>query len=113
MSAFDLLTLFALLVFGHALGDYPLQGDFLAKAKNRFAPLPGIPWFQAMAAHCTIHGGIVGVVTGSLWLGLAEALAHAMIDDLKCRGKITFNQDQSVHLGCKLIWVGAVAVSTV
>lgn len=34
-----------MLLAGHALCDYPLQGDFLAKAKNRAAPLPGVPWY--------------------------------------------------------------------
>ena len=29
-----MLELFALMVFAHALADYPLQGDFLSKAKN-------------------------------------------------------------------------------
>lgn len=38
-------ALFAALVAGHALADYPLQGDFLARAKNRAAPIPGVPWF--------------------------------------------------------------------
>ena len=37
------MILFWLMV-GHALADYPLQGDFLAKAKNRTAPIPGVPW---------------------------------------------------------------------
>ncbi len=106
----DLLHLFALMVFGHALGDYPLQGDFLAKAKNRFLPIDGAPWYQAMAAHCVIHGGIVGILTGSIWLGLAEAIAHALIDDGKCRGAISFNQDQALHIGCKLLWILALMV---
>lgn len=37
----DLATIFALMLAGHALADYPLQGDFLAKAKNRANPIPG------------------------------------------------------------------------
>ena len=32
-------TQIALLVAAHALADYPLQGEFLARAKNRFQPL--------------------------------------------------------------------------
>ena len=28
------------LIAGHCLADYPLQGDFLSKAKNRTAPFP-------------------------------------------------------------------------
>lgn len=95
--------LFWLLV-GHALADYPLQGDFLAKAKNRLAPIAGVPWWQALSAHALIHAGFVSAVTGSLWLGLAEFVAHSLIDDAKCRGRLTFNQDQGLHVLCKLAW---------
>lgn len=95
--------LFAL-VAAHALADYPLQGDFLARAKNRAAPIPGVPWWQALGAHALIHGGFVALITGSVWLGLAEVAAHAIIDDAKCRGKISFNIDQTWHLLCKLLW---------
>lgn len=99
------MTLLLLLLAAHCLCDYPLQGDFLAKAKNRVAPLPGVPWYQALGAHALIHGGAVALLTGVWWLGLAEALAHAAIDDGKCRGKLSFNQDQALHVGCKVAWV--------
>ncbi len=109
MSPFGLIETFGLLLFAHMLADYPLQGEFLAKAKNRFAPVPGVPWYQAMAAHSVIHGGMVGLVTGSLWLGLAETVIHALIDDLKCGNRISYNQDQTLHLLCKLFWLGLMA----
>lgn len=105
-----LITVFALLVFGHALADYPLQGDFLARAKNRASPLPGVPWWQALAAHAVIHAGMVGLVTGSLALALIELAMHALIDDLKCTGKINFNEDQMMHLLCKVWYVATVGV---
>ena len=92
------------LIAGHALADYPLQGDFLAKAKNRTAPIPGVPWWQALGAHAIIHGGIVAHVTKRPLLGVAEAVVHAITDDLKCRGKLTFNQDQAIHAACKVLW---------
>ena len=92
------------MVAAHAVCDYPLQGDFLAKAKNRAAPLPGVPWYQALGAHAAIHGGAVAAITGKPLLGLAEAAVHAVTDDLKCRGKLTYNQDQAIHLGCKVLW---------
>lgn len=93
-----------LLVFGHFLADYPLQGDFLAKAKSRIAPLPGVPWAQAMAAHCGIHAGIVYVVTSCWPLALLEFALHWLTDDLKVRGQLSFNADQFVHLLCKVFW---------
>ena len=97
--------LFALLIFGHAMADYPLQGDFLAKAKNRFAPLAGTPWYQALGAHAAIHAGSVGIITGSLFLSVCEFIAHCLIDDAKCAGRLTFNQDQALHIACKVLWI--------
>lgn len=98
-----MMLLIALLV-AHALADYPLQGDFLSKAKNRLAPIPGVPWYQALGAHAVIQGGLVALLTGMPLLGLAEALIHAATDDAKCAGRISFNTDQAIHIGCKLAW---------
>ena len=93
------------LIAAHALADYPLQGDFLAKAKNRTTPIPGVPWWQALGAHSAIHGGFVAIITGVWWLFFAEAVIHWFTDDAKCRGKISFNQDQSIHLASKALWL--------
>lgn len=98
------LHLFLVMVGVHALCDYPLQGDFLAKAKNRSAPIPGVPWWQAMAAHAAIQALGVGLATGSAPLALAEFVAHFVIDDCKCAGKLSYNQDQALHLACKALW---------
>lgn len=97
------LTAIALLA-AHALADYPLQGDFLSKAKNRTASIPGVPWQQALGAHVVIHGAAVALITGIWWLFFAEAVIHWLTDDAKCRGKISFNQDQATHLACKAAW---------
>ncbi len=97
--------MFGLLVAAHALCDYPLQGDFLAKAKNRAAPMPGVPWWQALSAHAIIHGAAVAIITGLPVLGIAETVAHWLIDDAKCRGRIGFNTDQVLHIVCKAAWV--------
>lgn len=104
MTTSKTLETFGALVVGHALADYPLQGDFLARAKNRASPIPGVPWWQALGAHAIIHGGFVAIVTRSPALGVAESLVHAITDDLKCRGKISFNQDQAIHAVCKAAW---------
>lgn len=93
-----------MLIAGHALCDYPLQGDFLSRAKNRANPLPGVPWYQALGAHAAIHGGMVAAVTGSTAMGVAETLIHAITDDLKCSGRLSYNQDQAIHLACKALW---------
>jgi hypothetical protein len=100
-----MLDIFALLVFAHFLADYPLQSDFLAKGKNRTMPIPGIPFYHPLTAHAVIHGGFVGLITGTVWLGLAETVIHWITDDAKCRGKIGYNTDQAIHIGCKAAWV--------
>ncbi len=99
------IQLFGALCFAHALADYPLQGDFLARAKNRTAPIAGFPWWQALTAHAVIHAGFVGWLTGVWWLGIPEFIAHFITDDAKCRGKLTLNQDQAIHIACKVAWV--------
>lgn len=99
-----MIETFFLMVFAHALADYPLQGDFLARGKNRTAPIPGIPWQHPLAAHSVIHGGFVGILTGNIWFGVAETIIHAITDDAKCRGKISYHTDQAIHIGCKALW---------
>lgn len=122
--------LLGLLVFFHFLADYPLQGDFLSKAKNRSNPIPHIPWQHALFAHSFIQAGFVFlgvflfyiarqavyfvldmpllsanevVVYASLFFA-GELVSHYMIDESKCSGEITFAQDQFYHLGFKVLW---------
>lgn len=105
MSPFTLLETFCFLLFGHALADYPLQGDFLARGKNHKSPLPGISWQQCLFWHSMIHAGFVAVITGSLALGALELIVHQSLDWQKCNGNLTFNQDQLAHVICKVVWV--------
>lgn len=102
------MTLLALLIFAHLLLDYPLQGDFLSKAKNPNAPIPGVPWYQAMAAHGAMQGLAVGLLTGSVVLGLLEFVIHSITDLAKCDGRIGFNTDQAIHMGCKVVWAAVI-----
>ena len=96
------------LLIGHAVADYPLQGDFLAKAKNHLRPIPGIEPVIALKMHAFIHAGMVGIITGSFFLSLIESLLHTAIDYLKCDERITFTTDQILHVACKLayaVWI--------
>ena len=116
MSGAVAAVAFGTMMFGHALADYPLQGDFLARAKNRAAPIPGIPWYQALGAHSVIHGGCVFLALAgfnplaAIGCGIAETVAHAVIDDAKCMGRLSssptraFNIDQALHTACKALW---------
>ncbi|MEY5098077.1 MAG: hypothetical protein RJA36_796 [Pseudomonadota bacterium] len=104
--------LFLSLLVAHAVCDYPLQGDFLAKAKNPAQPLPGVPWPWAMGAHAAIHAGAVagafawrcGPAAGLLF-GVVEFAMHFAIDYAKCRGAIGFSFDQVLHVWCKASYV--------
>ena len=98
------VPLLAVLMAVHFLLDYPLQGDFLSKAKNPANPIPGVPWTQAMFAHCTLHGVGVALVTGVFWLGFVESLIHWVTDVAKCKGKISYHTDQFIHYGCKVVY---------
>ena len=106
-----MIGMLILLLLGHALADYPLQGDFLAKAKNHTAPIPGVPWWQAMAAHCAIHAGFVFAITQSPALAVVEFVAHFATDRLKCAGRIGFNTDQAIHVACKVGYVIALGAT--
>lgn len=124
------LTLLFWLLVAHALADYPLQGDFLAKAKDHTAGVPGVPWIQALGAHALIHGGMVAAFTGSIVLGLAEMACHAVIDYGKSAGWLTptllgdgparytaamqraYHLDQLAHAICKVAWVLTCAGTT-
>ena len=98
------MNTFLWMLVAHALCDYPLQGDFLARAKNRNQPIPGVPWQQALAAHALIQAGAVAFVTGNVWLGALEFVAHLLIDWAKCDGRLSFNTDQALHVACKIAW---------
>ena len=111
-AAAALILLFALLI-GHAVGDYALQSDFLARAKNHNANLSqyfpeGTPqglWFNVLMAHSLIHAGAVWLITGSAVFALIECFLHAVIDFCKSEEWISFRTDQALHRMCKVVYV--------
>lgn len=105
----SMLVVLALLVFCHALGDYPLQNDYMARGKNWNTPVEGVPWYYLLGAHAVIHGGLAGLATGSLLVGILETGAHFFIDSLKNHGIISIHSDQALHIGCKVVWVALLA----
>jgi len=102
------MELLFLLVAAHALCDFPLQGEAMGAGKNRHKNTGGAygadfpPWYAWLGAHGLIHGGAVYLITGSWLLGGIETLVHMAIDDLKCDGRISFDQDQLLHIACKV-----------
>lgn len=109
-----MLETFALLVFVHALADYPLQATWIATTKSHKAPHPsGYPWYHSLMAHSIIHGGFVGIITGTLWLAVAETVLHFVIDFLKNHGNFgggrrSVDIDQALHIACKALWVALI-----
>jgi hypothetical protein len=97
------VTMWWLLVF-HAVADFWAQSDFMAMAKNHNTPVGKLFWPYALGAHALIHGAFVVLVTGYVWMGVAEAICHALIDRVKCNEKISLHVDQALHFLCKLLW---------
>ena len=114
----DLAVTFFLLMVSHALADFVLQNETMVAGKNRSHSIHSAkgsqfpPWYYWLTAHGLIHGGLVFLVCNSLLLGLIETVLHAVLDFLKCENKISFHQDQLLHVLCKAaycIFLGAAA----
>lgn len=88
----------------HALADFPLQGDYIAKQKSRAQADNVQIWIVALSAHSVIHAGGVWLISGSLGLGMVELVTHAAIDVAKGEGKFGLVTDQLLHLGCKVVY---------
>jgi len=99
------LALFAAFVVMHALADFPLQSEYLARQKSRKSASSRGDWLVALSAHCVIHAGGVWLVSGSLAVAAAEFILHGLIDIAKGEGKFSLVTDQLLHLGCKLAYV--------
>jgi hypothetical protein len=104
--------IFILLIMAHYLCDFALQNDFVAKFKavkinGEYNPI----WYHCLIAHCAIHALAVYLATNSIYLCLFMFVTHFVIDQSKCLNKLTFNQDQSLHviviLIISLIYCGA------
>ena len=113
IAASGSLALFFAFLIGHALADFPLQGEYLAIGKERgdglekltgSVPLPGM-WLYCLFMHALIHGGAVWFVSGSAVLGMVEVCLHGLIDFAKSSRWTNFYFDQSLHITCKLAYV--------
>lgn len=102
-----LMVLF-LLIVAHSAFDYALQGDTVAVNKNPNAKTElqkHVPWYYWMLSHAFMHGGAVALITNSVWLGIAETVAHFFIDYGKCLKKYGILGDQLLHIACKTTWL--------
>ena len=99
-------------MIGHALCDFSLQTDSMAKGKNRnnqTTPPPGAKhapsWYFWLTAHALIHAGAVLLVTHSHWCALTELVLHAATDFGKCENWYGMKTDQAAHVACKIAYV--------
>jgi len=111
------LTLLLALCIGHALGDFPLQGQFLAQGKNRHLAPPMLAdgaappkrvWMYCLTAHALIHAGLVWIITGNVVLGVIELVVHWIIDALKSENAYGFEVDQWLHILTKVVFVALI-----
>lgn len=109
------MELFFYLLVGHAIGDFGLQGDWVARHKSHKVKVasahskrPDLIWFHVLTGHSLIHGGFVGFLTGVWWLGALETLCHWVIDYLKSDNRFGFHTDQMLHVSCKILWASLV-----
>ncbi len=104
----DYLAMLLWCLFGHFIGDYALQSDFMAQRKCRRNSLANVPWYYVMSGHAATHAAAVGLATGSVWLALAEFAAHWILDFAKCEGWTNIHVDQLLHIICKFAWCAIV-----
>ena len=87
-----------LLVICHMLGDYFLQGDFIANTKGK-------NWYH-LIVHCVLYIVPFIFVFGLDWRMYALLISHIIIDPLKARyNKITYIQDQILHYLILIIYL--------
>lgn len=97
-----------MLIAAHFICDFPLQSDAIAINKNRNARTElqkHVPYQYWGVAHGFCHGAAVALITGSVWLGIAETVCHYIIDFGKCEKYYNIHIDQLLHMVCKIIWV--------
>ena len=83
-----------MLLFGHAIADFVLQPDAMGYGKNRNDKIHAkehslFPvWYYWLTAHALVHGGIVYMITGNIWLGALVTFVHWITNFAKNEGWI-------------------------
>lgn len=112
-----MIKLFFLLLCAHAIGDFALQTDTMARSKNRHATPPKTydplihgklqaTWFYYLSTHALCNGFMVYFVTNNFCIGMLETLSHWLIDFAKGENlHKNIHLDQFLHLVTKIIWL--------
>ena len=103
-------ALFFAFAIAHALADFPLQGDYLARMKRRDQASSPSEWIISLTAHSLVQAGGVWIVSGSALLGATELCLHWLIDLGKGEGKFGYVADQGLHLACKVAYVAVLVL---
>jgi hypothetical protein len=98
-------ALFFAFTIAHALADFPLQGDYLARMKRRDQSDNPSEWIIPLTAHSLVQAGGVWIVSGSPLIAATELCLHWLIDLAKGEGKFGYLTDQLLHLICKVAYV--------
>jgi len=107
--------MFFYLLAGHALADFPLQGESMAACKcpkSQHPAAKAVPWYYWLSAHALVHGGVVAAIIRfhgydpavAVGFGIAETLIHWVIDYGKCAKWFCIHTDQILHVACKAAW---------
>ncbi len=111
------LVLLWALMLGHAIADFPMQGEFLAIGKNRHGNLsavtgghqwPASIWIYCLTIHSMVQAAAVWLVTGSVILSVVEFVLHWLIDLAKNEKLTGFYSDQALHFVCKVAYASLV-----
>ena len=109
--------LFLILIWCHWLGDFGLQSEVMAERKNwkkenkeGWNNNPLNPPFQStwryyLSAHGFIHGAVIYLFTGIVWIALVESFVHIIFDYLKTSEYTNIHWDQFLHLISKIIYI--------
>jgi hypothetical protein len=82
------------------------QSQCLCRVTETSAGTNGVTlgWGWWLTSHAAIHGCLVGAITQSPLLGVAELIAHLLIDFGRCRRLWSLAFDQMVHIITKILW---------
>ena len=106
----SLLPLFFQMVIAHAIADFVLQPDAMGFGKNRNSDAQRTKgalfphWYYWMTSHALVHSGAIYLLTGNIYIALAELVTHWIIDFCKCEGWFNLHLDQTLHMFCKVIY---------
>ena len=110
----SLLAWIWILIAGHSLADTVFQPDAMGRGKNRNREidLSRVPkgqkplnlWPMWLTHHSLIHGLVVYLLTGKVFLGMIETCSHWIIDFGKCDNLYDPYMDQFLHIGVKVMY---------